>query len=69
MLVDGVDPDELRALMRETARRIGLGFYVRQPTSMRVAPQSISTEAQTRSKTRSPCGDQASFSEAEKSLW
>ena len=38
MLADGVDPDELRALMRETARRIELGSYGAQSISMRAAP-------------------------------
>jgi len=38
MLADGVDPDELRALMRGAARRIELGFYGPQSISMRAAP-------------------------------
>jgi hypothetical protein len=38
MLADAVDPAELRALMRETARRIDLGFYAQHSTTMRAAP-------------------------------
>jgi hypothetical protein len=38
MLADDVHPAELRALMRETARRIELGFYAPQSTSTRAAP-------------------------------
>jgi len=38
MRADGVDPAELRALMRETARRIELGSYGPQSISMRAAP-------------------------------
>jgi len=38
MLADAVDPAELRALMRETARRIELGSYGAQSISMRAAP-------------------------------
>jgi hypothetical protein len=38
MLADAVDPAELRALMRETARRIELGSYGPQSISMRAAP-------------------------------
>jgi len=38
MLADAVDPAELRALMRETARRIELGSYGAQSISMRTAP-------------------------------
>ena len=38
MLADAVDPAELRALMRETARRIELGSYGAQLISMRAAP-------------------------------
>jgi hypothetical protein len=35
MLADAVDPAELRALMRETARRIEAGSYGPQSISMR----------------------------------
>jgi len=38
MLADGVHPAKLRALMRETARRIELALYLPQSTSMRTAP-------------------------------
>ncbi len=38
MLADAVDPAELRALMRETARSIELGSYGAQSISMRAAP-------------------------------
>jgi hypothetical protein len=38
MLADAVHPSELRALMRETVRRIELGFYAPQSTSTRAAP-------------------------------
>jgi hypothetical protein len=38
MLADAVDPAELRALMRETARRIELGRYGPRSISMRTAP-------------------------------
>ena len=38
MLADAVDPAELRALMRETARRMELGSYGAQSISMRAAP-------------------------------
>ena len=38
MLADAVDPAELKALMRETARRIELGSYGAQSISMRAAP-------------------------------
>jgi len=38
MLADAVDPAELRALMRETARRLELGSYGAQSISMRAAP-------------------------------
>ena len=38
MLADDVHPAELRALMRETARRIELGLYAPQSTSTRAAP-------------------------------
>ena len=37
MLADGVHPAKLRALMRETARRIELGLYAPQSTSVRTA--------------------------------
>ena len=38
MLADAVDPAKLRALMRETARRIELGCYEPRSISMRAAP-------------------------------
>jgi len=38
MLADAVDPANLRALMRETARKMELGSYVPQSTSMRAEP-------------------------------
>jgi hypothetical protein len=38
MLADAVDPAELRALMRETARRIEVGSYEPQSISIRAAP-------------------------------
>jgi hypothetical protein len=38
MLADAVDPAELRALMRETARKIELGPYGPQSISVRAAP-------------------------------
>ena len=38
MLADAVHPAELRALIRETVRRIELGLYAPQATSPRAAP-------------------------------
>ena len=38
MLADAVHPAELRALMRETARRIELGFYPPKSASTQAAP-------------------------------
>ena len=38
MLADAVHPGELRALMRETARRIELGFYAPESTSTPPSP-------------------------------
>jgi len=38
MLADAVDPAKLRALMRETARKMKLGSYAPQSTSMRAEP-------------------------------
>lgn len=38
MLADEVHPAELRALMRETARRIELGLYAPRSTGTRAAP-------------------------------
>jgi hypothetical protein len=37
MRADGVDPDELRALMRGTARRVELTVHVPQSTARRAA--------------------------------
>src|SRR5882672_10580883 len=54
MLADGVDPDELRALMRGAARRIELGSYGPQSISMRAAPRRRSALRRWALRTRSP---------------